>query len=171
MNSNNGTLRFKAQDWNLFLCKHKMTHTKANFFPTKHAEMGTPNIEINSKSQAEKAFHDKMTLPCNSFQGQRCIEPILTSSEYLLSSTNSLMLLLSSVLPFPIHQHQPQKKKEEGRQERWNNREWESQTNAFWVQRLWTEQRRLRAHSCSTAWISSSQVALNDTGTNCHGEY
>lgn len=120
-------------------------------------------------TQKEKAFQDKITLPCNSFQGQKCIEPILTSSAYLLSSTNCLMLLLSSVLPFPIHQHQPQKQKKEGRQERWNNWEWESQTSAFWVQRSWTEQRRLGAHSCSTAGIPSSQVALNDT--NRHGEY
>lgn len=80
-----------------------MTHTKANFFPKKHVEMGTPNIEINSKSQAEKAFQDKITLSCNSFEGQRCIEPILTSSEYLSSSTNYLVLLLSSVaFPNPL---------------------------------------------------------------------
>lgn len=32
LNSNNGTLRFKAQHWNLFLHKRKITHTKANFF-------------------------------------------------------------------------------------------------------------------------------------------
>lgn len=59
--------------------------------------MGTPNIEINWKSQAEKSLQDKISLPYNSFPGQRCVEPILTSSDYLLSGTKRFMLLLSSV--------------------------------------------------------------------------